>query len=178
MIIVYGADWCEDTQRSMRHLRRVAVKYRYINIDEDLDGLERATALNAGRRRTPVVDMDGSVLVEPTNDTLTAALIERGHLTVDQAQERLAVQNVGDLERALRAGGGIFLVAFAAGAPRALRWPLRLAGAAIALSGLAGWCPGYSIAHRSSLDGPGDRPAEASRSRWTAKLLTLGEAAR
>ena len=26
MIIVYGADWCEDTQRSMRHLRRLAVR--------------------------------------------------------------------------------------------------------------------------------------------------------
>ena len=177
MITVYGADWCEDTQRSMRHLRRVAVPYRYINIDEDLDALERAMALNNGKRRTPVIDMDGTVLVEPTNDTLTATLVERQHLTVEQAQERLAVQNVGDLERALRAGGGIFLLALAGAAPRALRWPLRLAGAAIALSGFAGWCPAYSIARRSSLDGPGDRPGEASRSRWTIKLMSLREAA-
>jgi hypothetical protein len=161
----------------MRHLRRVAVPYRYINIDEDLDALERAMALNNGKRRTPVIDMDGTVLVEPTNDTLTATLVERQHLTVEQAQERLAVQNVGDLERALRAGGGIFLLALAGAAPRALRWPLRLAGAAIALSGFAGWCPAYSIARRSSLDGPGDRPGEASRSRWTIKLMSLREAA-
>jgi mycoredoxin len=178
MIIVYGADWCEDTQRSMRHLRRLAVPYRYINIDEDLDALERAKALNDGRRRTPVIDIDGAALVEPTNDTLTTALVERQHLTVEHAQERMAVQNVGDLERALRAGGGIFLVALAGAGPGALRWPLRLVGAAIALSGFAGWCPAYSAARRSSLDGPGDRPAEASRSRWTVKLMTLGEAAR
>lgn len=177
MITVYGADWCEDTQRAMRHLRRLAVPYRYINIDEDLDALERAKALNSGRRRTPVIDMDGTTLVEPTNGTLTAALVEREHLTVEQAQERLTVQNVGDFERALRAGGGIFLVALSGAAPRMLRWPLRLAGATIALSGFAGWCPAYSFTRRSSLDGPGDRPAEASRSGWTAKLMTLGEAA-
>lgn len=178
MITVYGADWCEDTQRSMRHLRRLGVPYHYINIDEDLDGLERAKALTSGRRRTPVIDIDGDALVEPTNDRLTAAIVEHQHLTVDEMQERMTAQNVGDLERALRAGGGIFVLAFAAAAPRALRWPLRLAGAAIALSGFAGWCPAYSYAQRSSLDGPGDHPAEASRSRWTVKLLTLGEAAR
>ena len=97
MIIVYGADWCEDTQRSMRHLRRLGVPYRYINIDEDLDALERAKALNSGRRRTPVIDIDGATLVEPTNDTLTTALVERRHLTVEQTQERVVVQNVGDL---------------------------------------------------------------------------------
>jgi glutaredoxin len=178
VITVYGADWCEDTQRSMRHLRRLAVPYRYINIDEDLDALARAKALNSGKRRTPVIDMDGAALVEPTNDGLTAALVERQHLTVDEAQDRLTVQNVGDLERALRAGAGIFLVALAGATPRAARWPLRLAGAAIAFSGFAGWCPAYSFTSRSSLDGPGDRPAEASRSRWTTRLLTLGEAAR
>jgi mycoredoxin len=178
MIVVYGADWCEDTQRSMRHLRRLAVPYRYVNIDEDLDALERAKALNHGKRRTPVIDMDGAALVEPSNDTLTAALVERQHLTPEQVHERLTVQNVGDLERALRAGGGIFLFALSGAVPRALRWPLRLAGAAIAFSGFTGWCPAYRFAQRSSLDGPGDHPGEASRSRWTVKLMTLGEAAR
>src|SRR3982751_5056250 len=77
MLIVYGADWCEDTQRSLRHLRRLAVPHRYVNIDEDLDALDRAKTLNSGRRRTPVIEMDGTVLVEPTNDTLTAALVEQ-----------------------------------------------------------------------------------------------------
>jgi glutaredoxin len=178
MIIVYGADWCEDTQRSMRHLRRLAVPYRYANIDEDLDALDRARALNDGLRRTPVIDLNGVTLVEPTNDALTAALVEREHLTVEDAQDRITVQNVGDLERALRAGGGIILLALSGAAPRVLRWPLRLAGGAIALSGFAGWCPAYSATRRSSLEGPGDRPAEASRSRWTAKLITLGEATR
>ncbi len=178
MIIVYGADWCEDTQRSMRHLRRLAVPYRYINIDEDLDALDRAKSLNGGRRRTPIIDLNGAVLVEPTNETLTTVLIERQHLTAEQAQERMTVQNVGDFERALRAGGGILLFTLAGMSPRALRWPLRLAGAIVAFSGFAGWCPAYSVAGRSSLDGPGDRPAEATRPAWTAKPMTPGEAMR
>ena len=57
MITVYGADWCEDTRRSQRLLRRLHVPHRYVNIDDDLDGLERAKALNHGQRRTPTIDL-------------------------------------------------------------------------------------------------------------------------
>ena len=53
MITVYGADWCEDTRRSLRHLRRLGVPHRYENVDEDLDALAprdlRSTAASAGR---------------------------------------------------------------------------------------------------------------------------------
>ena len=67
MITVYGADWCEDTRRSQRLLRRLHVPHRYVNIDDDLDGLERAKALNHGQRRTPTIDLGlgGEALVEP-----------------------------------------------------------------------------------------------------------------
>ena len=54
MITLYGADWCEDTRRSLRHLRRLGVAHEYVNIDEDLEALHRAKALNDGVRRTPV----------------------------------------------------------------------------------------------------------------------------
>ncbi len=83
MITVYGADWCEDTRRSQRLLRRLHVPHHYVNIDEDLDGLERAKALNHGERRTPTIDLGlgGEALVEPDNDTLSAALVEREMLT-------------------------------------------------------------------------------------------------
>jgi glutaredoxin len=36
MITVYGTDWCEDTRRSLRHLRRLGVPHRYRNVDDDL----------------------------------------------------------------------------------------------------------------------------------------------
>jgi hypothetical protein len=87
----------------MRHLRRLHVPYRYVNIDEDLDALERAVSLAGGRRRTPTIDLGhgGSALVEPDNDTLTGALLEVEMLTRDEADERLGIQNVGAMERIL-----------------------------------------------------------------------------
>jgi len=172
MITVYGADWCEDTRRSLRHLRRLAVVHQYINIDEDLVALERAKALNDGQRRTPVIDLGvgGTPLVEPDNDTLSSALVELQMLTQQDVHERLTLQNVGDLDRAMRAGAGTLLMLSAGAAPRAARWPLRALGFATALSGLAGWCPVYYASGVSSLDGPGDRRDEAKRTTWLARV--------
>src|SRR4051794_18377995 len=101
MIIVYGADWCEDTRRSLRHLRRLGVRHRYLNVDEDLEALAKATLLNGGERRTPTIDLGvgGPPLLEPGNDALTEALVELEMLTTEAARDRLEVQNVGDLER-------------------------------------------------------------------------------
>jgi mycoredoxin len=168
MIIVYGADWCEDSRRSLRHLRRLGVPHRYLNIDEDLDALVRAKALNDGQRRTPTIDlgMGGPALVEPDNDTLTGALVEIEMLSQHDAHERLGVQNVGDLERVLRTTAGAAVMLAGAVAPRGARWPFRAVGAAIVLTGLAGWCPVYRYARVTSIGGPGDRPDEAHRRTW------------
>jgi glutaredoxin len=174
MITVYGADWCEDTRRSQRLLRRLHVPYRYVNIDEDLDGLDAAKALNHGERRTPTIDlgMGGEPLVEPDNEVLTEALVEREMLSQEEAHERLGVQNVGDVERVARTTVGLALLAGAGAAPRALRWPLRLAGFVAAASGITGWCPIYHAAGVTSLGGPGDRPEEAERDEWLARRPT------
>jgi glutaredoxin len=179
MITVYGADWCEDTRRARRHLRRLGVPHQYLNVDDDLDALERAVALNGGRRRTPTIDLGlgGSALVEPDNDTLTGALVEMNMLTEDAAHERLGVQNVGDFERVLRTLGGAALMLAATGAPRATRWPLRLAGGVAVLSGLSGWCPLYQSLRVTSIDGPGDRPDEAHRRTWLASRAVAPRAA-
>ena len=177
MITVYGADWCEDTRRSLRHLRRLGVPHRYINIDEDADALERAKSLNEGRRRTPTIDLGvgGTALIEPENDTLSEALVELQMLTQEEVQERLAVQNVGDTERAIRAGvGGVLLLA-SVGSP-ALKWPLRVAGAFGLLTGVSGWCPLFHAGGVTSLDGPGDRADEARRSAWLTRRDAAGAA--
>jgi hypothetical protein len=170
MVTVFGADWCEDTRRSLRHLRRLAIAHRYLNVDEDLDALDRAKALNGGERRTPIIDLGvgGPALIEPDNDTLTGALVELEMLTQDDAHGRMAVQNVGDVERVIRGGAGLALRAVAAAAPRGLRGLLQLAGAGVAFSGLTGWCPAYHYAGLTSLEGPGDRPGEAVRRGWVA----------
>jgi glutaredoxin len=168
MITVYGADWCEDTKRSQRLLRRLHVPYHYVNIDEDLDGLERAKALNRGGRRTPTIDlgMGGPALVEPDNETLTGALVERQMLTPDEAEERLGIQNVGDVERVARTISGVAMAALAGQAPRAWQWPLRIAGLVTAATGISGWCPVYHAGGVTSLGGPLDRPDEAERAQW------------
>ena len=169
MITVYGTNWCEDTSRTRRHLRRLSVPHHYLNIDEDLDALDRALAMNGGARRTPTIDLGigGPALVEPDNDTLTGALVEIEMLTREDAADRLGVQNVGDVERVARTAGGAALMAAASAAPRMLRVPLTLLGAAIALTGVSGWCPAYHFSGVTSLGGPGDRPDEALRRRWT-----------
>ena len=139
MITVYGADWCEDTRRSQRLLRRLHVPHRYVNIDDDLDGLERAKALNHGQRRTPTIDLGlgGEALVEPDNDTLAAALVEREMLTLERGPrtprdpERRR-HRAGGADHARRGAAG----AGAAAAPRPLRWPLRLAGVFAAATGI------------------------------------------
>jgi glutaredoxin len=173
MITIYGADWCEDTQRSLRHLRRLAIAHEYINIDEDSDALERAKALNGGIRRTPTIDLDvgGPALVEPDNDTLSAALVEIQMLTQEDLHDRLGAQNVGDTDRALRVGAGLALLLLGGSAPRPLRWPVRLLGVAVAATGVAGWCPVYQQLGVTSLNGPWDRLREAERESWLTPSL-------
>jgi glutaredoxin len=175
MIIIYGADWCEDTRRSLRHLRRLGVSHRYVNVDEDLEALHRAMALNGGTRRTPTIDLGlgGPPLVEPDNDSLTGALIEVDMLSQDDAYVRLDVQNVGDFDRVLRTTAGAAVWLAAGAAPRPARWPVQVAGAALVLSGAIGWCPVYRLAGTSSIDGPGDRPDEAHRTAWLSPRRRL-----
>ena len=164
MITVYGADWCEDTRRSLRHLRRLGVAFRYLNVDEDLAALDRATALNGGERRTPTIDLGvgGRALVEPDDETLTGALVELEMLTQEDVHERLAARKVGVVERLILGGAGVALIAGAAAAPRGLRSLLRLTGAGIALWGLAGCGPVSRYPGVASLEGPGVRPGEAT----------------
>jgi glutaredoxin len=170
MITVYGADWCEDTRRSRRLLRRLHVPHQYLNVDESVDALTRAMTLNGGKRRTPTIDLGagGTALIEPSNDTLTGALVELSMLTRDEAFERMAVQNVGDVERGLRATAGAAILAAGAFAPRGARWPFSLLGLFVAITGLAGWCPAYHYAGVTSLGGPGDRPDESERDAWVS----------
>jgi glutaredoxin len=56
-IVVYGADWCGDTMRTLRHLDRSNVKYDYIDIDNDKAGEEKVIAHSNGRRRIPLVEI-------------------------------------------------------------------------------------------------------------------------
>ena len=168
-VTILGAAWCEDTRRTRRLLRRLGVPHRYRDVDLDLEALEEATTLNRGIRRTPVVTLAGQVLVEPSNETLATTVVHEGLLTREQAIERLSVQNVGDLERALRVSSGLLLLALERQAPRAARGLTFLTGITLLLTGIAGWCPVFSAKGVSSLNGPADRPDEAERRDWLTR---------
>ena len=79
-IKVYGADWCEDTQRTRQHLDTLGVPYDYINVDRDKAAEFWIAKQNNGKRQTPTLDMNGKILIEPTDPELDEALKSQGML--------------------------------------------------------------------------------------------------
>ena len=77
---VYGADWCEDTQHTLEHLRGLGVAHRFIDIDEDEAARAWVSAQNDGKERKPTLDIAGQVLTEPTDRELDSALREKGFM--------------------------------------------------------------------------------------------------
>ncbi len=71
---VYGADWCEDTQRTLKHLDELGADYDYINIEHDEEAARFVREHNDGRERKPTVEINGRVLSTPSDDELDAAL--------------------------------------------------------------------------------------------------------
>jgi mycoredoxin len=173
VLTVYGAEWCEDTQRALRYLRRLGVQHEYFDVDGDPAASNRAKSLNHGRRRTPIIQVQGEVLVEPGNALLTQALVRNGLIDTQRAQSLIHRHNVGDLERGIRIGGGVALTALALKAPRFWRIPLLALGIAETLTGAIGWSPAYHALGVTSIGGPLDHPVEADRDTWLARQDAL-----
>ncbi|MDI5976247.1 glutaredoxin family protein [Amycolatopsis magusensis] len=73
--IVYGAGWCPDVRRSRALLDREGVGYRYVDVEADAEAEARVRSLQDGARRIPtIVFDDGTFLVEPTDEALSAHL--------------------------------------------------------------------------------------------------------
>ncbi|MFE6612482.1 glutaredoxin family protein [Amycolatopsis sp. NPDC057786] len=74
-LTVYGADWCPDVKRSRALLDSKGIAYDYIDVEADSGAEETVRALQNGERRIPtIVWPDGTHLVEPSDDELTAHL--------------------------------------------------------------------------------------------------------
>lgn len=73
-ITMFGAGWCSDCRRSKALLDSTGVDYDYIDLVEHEE--EAATAESiSGRKSIPVIVFpDGSFLVEPSNEELSAKL--------------------------------------------------------------------------------------------------------
>jgi glutaredoxin-like protein len=74
-IIVYGSDWCGDCRRAKRYLNEHDIPYLWIDIEHDREGEQIVLRLNNGIRSIPTIIFDdGSILVEPSNQTLSEKL--------------------------------------------------------------------------------------------------------
>jgi glutaredoxin len=71
---IYGADWCEHTQRLLSHLDGLGVKYTYINIEEDEHAAAWVRHQNDGKESKPTVDVGGIILLTPSEFALDDAL--------------------------------------------------------------------------------------------------------
>ena len=74
-IVVYGTGWCGDCYRVRHFLKKHAVCYQWINIDNDREAEKIVLKINNGLRSVPtIVFNDGTILVEPSNATLAEKL--------------------------------------------------------------------------------------------------------
>lgn len=74
-VLVYGADWCSMTKRSLKLLDESGVEYKYTDIDNDPAGAAWVREHNSdGKERKPTIQIGGEILIEPSNDELTESL--------------------------------------------------------------------------------------------------------
>jgi len=77
-VIVYGADWCGDTRRTLRHLDQKKIEYDYIDIDQDTDAEAKVIEFNKGKRRIPLVEIASETetksLSVPSGDEIDKAM--------------------------------------------------------------------------------------------------------
>jgi len=75
---IYGADWCGPTAAAKRHIADLGVQYEYINIEQDANAARWVADQNDGKERKPTIDVDGTILSEPTIGEIDRALEEHG----------------------------------------------------------------------------------------------------
>jgi thioredoxin reductase (NADPH) len=74
-IKLYGAPWCPDCRRSKKFLAEHRVLFDWIDIDQDAEARRYVEELQHGGRSIPtIVFLDGSYLIEPSDDELARKL--------------------------------------------------------------------------------------------------------
>jgi thioredoxin reductase (NADPH) len=74
-IQVYGAPWCPDCRRSKQFLAEHRVAYKWVDVDQDQQGLRLIEKLQGGGRTIPtIVFGEGDYLLEPTDEDLARKL--------------------------------------------------------------------------------------------------------
>jgi glutaredoxin len=73
-VIVYGANWCEDTEATLNDLASLGVPYDYVEVEQEPAAQIWVKQQNGGKQKTPTLDIAGQVLVEPDRRELEQAL--------------------------------------------------------------------------------------------------------
>ena len=77
-VTVYGTRWCAQSQMVRRHLDRLGIPYRYVDLETDPEAAAEVRWLTGGYVSHPTVSIGGDVLVEPTLGELDWALERAG----------------------------------------------------------------------------------------------------
>jgi mycoredoxin len=77
-VTVYGTRWCAMSQMVRRHLDRLGIPYRYVDLETDPEAAAQVRWLTGGYLSHPTVTVAGVVLVEPTIRELDWALERAG----------------------------------------------------------------------------------------------------
>lgn len=75
---VFGADWCSMTTRTLAHLDKIGVPYDYVDIEKNEDARKWVADQNDGREKKPTLDIEGTILTEPSNSQLDDVLKANG----------------------------------------------------------------------------------------------------
>jgi mycoredoxin len=73
-IVVYGAYWCQDTMQSRKFLNRQGVPYTFVDVEEDAEAAQKVKECNEGNLSTPTLEIDGRIVVEPSDEALAEIL--------------------------------------------------------------------------------------------------------
>jgi mycoredoxin len=77
-VVVYGTQWCAQTQMVRRYLDRVGIPYQFRDMDRDPAAANRVRWWTGGYASHPTLQIGGDILVEPTMSELRGALMEYG----------------------------------------------------------------------------------------------------
>ncbi|MEX0748722.1 MAG: FAD-dependent oxidoreductase [Candidatus Saccharimonadales bacterium] len=75
-LIIYGAHWCPDSQRVKHWLGEHDVNYVWKNVDDSQAIVDEMLSKTDNTNLIPTLDIDGTILVNPSDDELAAALHE------------------------------------------------------------------------------------------------------
>ena len=64
------------TVRTLDHLKELALEHEYIDVEHDKTAAKWVRDQNHGREKKPTLDINGTILTEPSDDDLDETLRE------------------------------------------------------------------------------------------------------